>query len=189
MTLYTQVNGSVCNATFKIDAEYGYDLAIKYLGFNKSLERKGKVVSSLTTLKLAKSTGDHSKFLRFITVYLDIKASRHFWQEFSTYHFLEQNSESTMHTLLEKPLTQDDFVREVNPLQLIYVNQLINEGDLIKAKDNLPEGFLQRRGVVTNYETLKTMIKQRSNHKNPEWKLFVKELLDNLQHGYLITET
>lgn len=63
--------------------------------------------------KLAAAGSDHGKFLRMITVYLDITAPLYWWKEFDTYKVgTVANSCSTMHKIHERPFTIDDFSHE-----------------------------------------------------------------------------
>lgn len=63
--------------------------------------------------KLVKAGSDHSKFLRMITVTMDITAPLYWWKEFDTYKVgTVANSCSTMHKLHERDLTIDDFSHE-----------------------------------------------------------------------------
>ena len=56
---------------------------------------------------------DHRKFMRMITVYLDITAPLYWWKEFDTYKVgTVANSCSTMHTIHKKEFTLDDFSHE-----------------------------------------------------------------------------
>lgn len=53
---------------------------------------------------------DHRKFMRMITVYLDITAPLYWWKEFDTYKVgTVANSCSTMHKIAAKEFTRDDF--------------------------------------------------------------------------------
>ncbi len=53
---------------------------------------------------------DHRKFMRMITVYLDITAPLYWWNEFDTYKVgTVANSCSTMHKIHAKEFTLDDF--------------------------------------------------------------------------------
>ena len=53
---------------------------------------------------------DHRKFMRMITVYLDITAPLYWWKEFDTYKVgTVANSCSTMHKIAEKEFTLEDF--------------------------------------------------------------------------------
>ena len=63
--------------------------------------------------KLVKAGTDHSKFMRMITVTLDITAPMYWWKEASTYKVgTVRNSCSTMHTIHKKEFTLDDFSHE-----------------------------------------------------------------------------
>lgn len=56
---------------------------------------------------------DHRKFMRMITVYLDITAPLYWWKEFDTYKVgTVANSCSTMHKIAAKEFVLDDFSYE-----------------------------------------------------------------------------
>ena len=56
---------------------------------------------------------DHRKFMRMITVYVDIIAPLYWWKEFDTYKVgTVANSCSTMHKIHAKEFTMDDFSYE-----------------------------------------------------------------------------
>ena len=59
---------------------------------------------------LIKAGSDHSKFMRMITVTVDITAPLYWWKEFDTYKVgTVRNSCSTMHKVTDKEFTLDDF--------------------------------------------------------------------------------
>lgn len=63
--------------------------------------------------KLSKAGTDHRKFMRMITVYVDITAPLYWWKEFDTYKVgTVANSCSTMHKIHEKEFCIDDFSHE-----------------------------------------------------------------------------
>ena len=63
--------------------------------------------------RLRNAGTDHRKFMRMITVYLDITAPLYWWKEFDTYKVgTVANSCSTMHKITEKVFTIDDFSHE-----------------------------------------------------------------------------
>lgn len=63
--------------------------------------------------RLFKAGTDHRKFMRMITVYVDITAPLYWWKEFDTYKVgTVANSCSTMHKIAEKEFTLDDFSHE-----------------------------------------------------------------------------
>lgn len=63
--------------------------------------------------RLFKAGTDHRKFMRMMTVYVDITAPLYWWKEFDTYKVgTVANSCSTMHKIAEKEFTLDDFSHE-----------------------------------------------------------------------------
>lgn len=63
--------------------------------------------------RLCKAGTDHRKFMRMITVYVDITAPLYWWKEFDTYKVgTVANSCSTMHKIHAKEFTRDDFSME-----------------------------------------------------------------------------
>ena len=64
-----------------------------------------------TLMKNLRNSGtDHRKFMRMITVYLDITAPLYWWKEFDTYKVgTVANSCSTMHKIHAKEFTLEDF--------------------------------------------------------------------------------
>lgn len=60
--------------------------------------------------RLAKAGNDHRKYLRMITVTMDITAPLYWWKEFDQYKVgTVTNSTSTMHKIHAKEFTLDDF--------------------------------------------------------------------------------
>lgn len=149
---------------------------------------------------LAHKGGGHSKFLESIELWIDIVAPRYIWQEFSTYRHSSVQSESTMHTIMKKELTQNDFEQEIPTQFLSYLNLLITtyksseyynipKNDLfLEIKNCLPEGFLQRRIVHINYTTLKNIYNQRKNHKLKWWSEFLECVLAQIEHPEFIVK-
>lgn len=69
---------------------------------------------------LRKAGTDHRKFMRMITVYVDITAPLYWWKEFDTYKVgTVANSCSTMHKIHAKEFTLEDFSSE----HLIYLSK------------------------------------------------------------------
>lgn len=128
--------------------------------------------------RLADKDGGHNKFLESVAVWLDITAPRDWWAQFDTYRIgVSKQSESTMHTLTKRPLSMEDFSEGTDPRAVALVNEYIAAKDWKRAKKNLPEGFLQRRVVCLNYKVLRHIIKQRAEHRLPEWSLFCESVI------------
>lgn len=138
---------------------------------------------------LIQQGSEHSKFLRFITVYMDIEAPLYFWKEWETYKFKESNSCSTMHKILSRPLTANDFEHELwsteRENQMCHLNNLIKEKQFREVIQDLPSNYLQKRTIVTNYAELRNIRKQRENHKLTEWHKVVK-WIDGLEYSELL---
>ena len=67
--------------------------------------------NDLDLMKRLRNAGtDHRKFMRMITVYVDLTAPLYWWKEFDTYKVgTVANSCSTMHKLPDKEFTLEDF--------------------------------------------------------------------------------
>lgn len=66
--------------------------------------------------KLVKAGDEHAKFMRMITVTVDITAPLYLWKEICTYRVgVVMNSCSTMHTIHKKEFDWDDFSFECIP--------------------------------------------------------------------------
>lgn len=76
---------------------------------NDGVFKLGKADYELV-MKLVTAGTDHRKFMRMITVYMDITAPLYWWKEFDTYKVgTVANSCSTMHKIAEKEFTMEDF--------------------------------------------------------------------------------
>lgn len=149
-------------------------------------------------LTLLKGGSEHRKYLRMIHVQFDLTLPRYVWSEFDTYHFNTKNSCSTMHKLLTKEkITTDMFsfeeytqktmnaiIDDLNVIREEYIDVSTPDKRKIEllraAKMILPEGYMQKRTVDTNYEELLTIYHQRINHRLPEWHEFCDVLLKEL---------
>ncbi len=73
--------------------------------------------------RLRNAGTDHRKFMRMITVYVDITAPLYWWKEFDTYKIgTVANSCSTMHKIAAKEFTLEDFSHEHLMDEPIYVH-------------------------------------------------------------------
>lgn len=154
---------------------------------------------------LVKAGTDHSKFMRMITVTMDITAPLYWWKEFDTYKVgTVRNSCSTMHKIHAKEFTLDDFSHEhlidSEESWLGFMEELIDALNCAReiylaTKDKrywwqmiqlLPSSYNQRATVQVNYEVLRNMYKSRAEHKLDEWRDFCK-WIDTLPYSELIT--
>ena len=153
------------------------------LSRSQPIENMSKVCENL-----ANKNGGHNKFLEFISVWIDITAPRYWWQQMSTYRIGNSwLSESTMYTIMRRTLIDKDFEDVDNDI-LRTLNKIIDYGNLNEVKNNLPESFLQRRIMVTNYKALQNIYSQRHNHKVPQWQYFCSEILKQIEHPEFIKQ-
>lgn len=182
---YGHTEASNCGNSCKADCEY-------CIG-NNDLSLMKKLVAAGT---------DHRKFMRMITVYVDITAPLYWWKEFDTYKVgTVRNSCSTMHTIHIKPFTLDDFSHErmkdyiIDDLErtILMLNGL--RADYLSSKDKsywysiiqlLPSSYNQRATLMLNYEVLANIYHSRKNHKLDEWRDFCK-WIESLPYSELIT--
>ena len=157
--------------------------------------------------RLIKSGTDHRKFMRMITVYIDITAPLYWWKEFDTYKVgTVANSCSTMHKISEKRFEREDFsIEHIHNFSehhwMVCMDNIISSLNVarekyLETKDKnywwqmiqlLPSSYNQKRSVMLNYEVLANMYKSRKNHKLDEWRDFCK-WIEDLPFYYLITE-
>lgn len=157
-------------------------------------------------VRLRNAGTDHRKFMRMITVYVDITAPLYWWKEFDTYKVgTVANSCSTMHKIHEKEFTLEDFSHEhLENSWLVHLKETIKL--LNEARDAyywcntdakkewwwqmiqlLPSSYNQKRTVMLNYEVLANIYKSRNNHKLDEWSVGFMEWIDSLPYSELIT--
>ena len=151
---------------------------------------------------LANAGNDHGKYLRMITVYVDITAPIYWLKEADTYKVgTVSNSCSTMHKIQSKEFVPDDFSHDhLDGEYLELLNETCNL--LNKARDkfnetkdkkywwymiqSLPSTYNQRRTLMLNYAVLKNMYHSRKNHKLDEWVEFC-QWIETLPYSELIT--
>lgn len=153
--------------------------------------------------RLIKAGPEHRKFLRQMWLGLRITAPLYWWKEFDTYKIgTTSNSCSTMHTLMDRPFSMDmfsiemlngaaldqfeDLVRTLEVLRQIYKSGGTFDGKHYEPKSKdvwymiiqmLPSSFNQTRNVSMNYETVLSILNQRSGHKlRNEWLTLCEKL-------------
>lgn len=162
--------------------------------------------------RLIKAGAPHRKFLRQISVIVDIcKMPAYFMHEFATYKVgTTADSSSTMHKITSRPLTRDDFEDPETEPELVHLADTIealnnarvnylsakNAGDNDKAeklfrsmKRMLPHSYLYERITWTcSYENLVEIWRWRRNHRLPAWHEFCEKFIAKLPYSEFITE-
>ena len=140
--------------------------------------------------KLALKGNAENKFLRQISVILDIEAPLYWWREYDTYKVgTTAQSESTIHTLMKTPITQGRFEKPIYPIALAHLEKLRQAGEFERLVNEMPNGWLQRRILTCNYAVLQNIYSQRCHHKLPEWHIFCDEIISGLGHPDFITKS
>ena len=163
----------------------GMDWAMKamrmpFMSISKSLQQ-----DILLAKKLINRGSEHRKFLRQITVQLEIEASMTFWFEFDTYKVgVTSNSESFWNTIgTQRIFVSDNFVSSFQSSKyldeiLVIINKYINEKS--PSKESLryliPQGIKYRRIVTMTGEALLNIINQRQSHRLTEWIEFINDV-------------
>ena len=151
--------------------------------------------------KLVKAGSDHRKFMRFITVTVDVTAPLYWWKEYDTYKVgTVANSCSTMHKIHAKNFEFDDFshehltgycltileytIDELNALRENYISSK-DKKDWYSMIQLLPTSYNQKRTLLLNYEVLRNIYHARKNHKLDEWHDFCA-WIESLPYSELI---
>lgn len=161
-------------------------------GFDEEVFKCGVRVGPndrLLASTLAEAGPSHRKFMRQIFVSMDILAPLYWWKEFDTYKVgTTANSCSTMHTIMRKEFSIDDFSHDKMLIcaegyledtidNLNYIRRIYMASEDAEKKKAcwysiiqlLPSSYNQARTVTMSYENLRNIYEQRKNHKLTEW--------------------
>lgn len=122
---------------------------------------------------------DHRKFMRMITVYVDITAPLYWWKEFDTYKVgTVANSCSTMHKIAAKEFTVDDFSHE----------HLMNDNDVNRPEDSCCNWNWEGCGIITPIdileETINMLNKARTMYLKTKDKKYWWQMIQLLPSSY-----
>ena len=153
-------------------------------------------------MKLRNAGIDHRKFMRMITVYVDITAPVYWAAELDTYKVATvRNSCSFMHKGVSKIFEKGQFswhgLDETDPTYVEFVLKKMNElrdkyletkNSIIfqQLRDICPQGLNIRFTYMCNYEVLANMYKSRKDHRLTEWHEFC-DWIRELPYSQLIT--
>lgn len=123
-------------------------------------------------MRLAKAGTDHRKFMRMITVYVDVTAPLYWWKEFDTYKVgTVANSCSTMHKIHAKEFTLDDFSHEH-----LIVEDDVNHIDMV--------GWLRKQIDVLNQWRLTYLDVRNSSVSAESAKKYWWQMIQLLPSSY-----
>lgn len=181
-------------AIFGIGLSFGLTSGEKrWASLSDEMKRRLEEIAS----RLCQKGAGEDKFLRQVQCWFDVRGPRYWWCEADTFKVgTVAQSESTMHRITGRPLSQEDFEEPVDFRVLMDLNGLIEKfnatkGDrkiFLKLKNALPEGYLQRRIWSVNLANMKNIYAQRKNHRLPQWRqvceAFVKATPEFLRGMY-----
>ena len=187
---------------------YGLDEAVQGAKFSFAVD-PSQVTTDITptTEKLAQAPigSGHDNFLNGVIVQFDLTFTNKVWVEAERYHFLDfVSSQSTMHRITKFDLDQA-YISYTDPrIIAIMKEKVMKYNDLQKEAVDHPElrsqveeayleilysnpaGFRLTARMTTNYRQLKTIYRQRKDHRLPEWRLFC-QWVKTLPHAEFIT--
>jgi hypothetical protein len=123
------------------------------INFNSSSHINIHPKDMLLMSTLVKRGDEHAKVVRGIIAYAKITAPVYWWSEMETYRAGHErlSSESTMHIDARG----------------------LSGNKLVEVKKNIPMGKMLTKVDFFSYQCLRNIVKQRHNHRLPEWHLFV----------------
>lgn len=148
-------------------------------------------LSRLTRLSNAEPSSGHDNALSGVLVAFDVCGTVKWWTQFQRYHFVQiVSSMSTMHRL--EAMLKDGKVqfhpavdeRIINILQDMFEQKRSFEEIVYSC----PMGIELTARVTTNYLQLKTIYRQRRNHKLQEWRDFCDFFKRTLPSSYLFAK-
>lgn len=153
----------------------------------------GSMTDRIKSLSNCEMGTGHDVMMQGIIVQFDLTFSNKACVELQRYHFIDfVSSQSTMHCISKMDIKRmcndyvsDTVIAEVERLKEIYLNTKDNE-DYLRLLYNIPSGFELTARMTTNYRQLKTIYKQRRNHRLPDWHIFC-DFIEKLPYSELIT--
>lgn len=123
------------------------------INFNSSCHVNIHPKDLLLMSTLVRRGDEHAKVVRGIIVYAKITAPVYWWCEMETYRAGHErlSSESTMHIDARG----------------------LSGNKLVEVKKNIPMGKMLTKVDFFSYQCLRNIVKQRHDHRLPEWHLFV----------------
>ena len=174
---------------------YGLDESIRAAKFPMSVDT-GDLNTDVTPgiMSLAQSgIGEgHDNWLLGVVVQYDVTASNKWWVEMERYHFADiVSSQSTMHRIGKFNLNES-YNEYTDPRMIAIMKDLQREYQKNPCRVNYlrllysnPCGMELTARMTTNYRQLKTIYRQRKNHRLTEWIEFC-QWIKTLPHSEFI---
>lgn len=160
--------------------------------------------------KLVKAGHPHDKFMRQIFVSMDITAPLYWWKQMDQYKVgTTTNSESTMHNVMDRPLTREDFsfddyensymdpedgmfyvpyealdgaIAACNAVRRTYLKSNKDKRAWRTLIQLLPSGYNQMRTWTGSFANLQDIVNQRAGHRLSEWDDFIDIVTNEVEY-------
>lgn len=175
-----------------------YDLheAIRAAKYAKSIDTdmvNDDLTNGIRALAKTPIGEGHDNWLCGIRVAFDLNCTIKMWTEAERYHFFDiVTSQSTMHKITKFDLDVS-YIRYTDERMIGIMKELVEQYNADPTPENYlkvlysnPTGMKLTARITTNYRQLKTIYKQRKDHRLPEWRAFC-EWIRSLPHSDLIT--
>lgn len=186
-------------------AVYGLETSIRRAKYPMSVDINNlsdALTDGIKNLAQSGSGEGHDQWLTGVVVQFDLTLTVKAWTEAQRYHFLDFiSSQSTMHRITRFDLDKA-YIDYVDPRMVDIMREKIwtynalasatpRDEEAIKEQYlrvlySNPCGFRLTAGMTTNYRQLKTIYRQRKNHRLPEWRAFCR-WIESLPKSELIT--
>lgn len=175
---------------------YGLEESIRGAKFPMSADTdvlNGELTAGIKGLAQSNPGEGHDQWLTGVVVQFDLTLTIKAWVEAERYHFLDfVSSQSTMHRVARFDL-DNSYDSHTDPRCIAVVKELVdkyNDNPSVENYLNIlmsnPCGMRLTARMTTNYRQLKTIYRQRRDHRLPEWRLFCR-WIEILPHSELIT--
>lgn len=169
----------------------------------KSTECTGKDILRMTRLGTVPAGSGHDCALKGIIVQFDLKAPIKVWTEAERYHWFDiVSSQSTMHRLSKmdiKSCMDESVDNRMVDIMMELQNDYLVKQEVAKQTESkkvakaakeaylklllsCPVGLNLTARISTNYLQLKTIYRQRKNHRLPHWHVFC-DMVKKLPHA------
>ena len=153
--------------------------ASKYPMSTDTKDCNGQVTETVRKLASAAPGSGHDQFLTGIVVQFDLTFTIKAWTEAERYHFFDfVSSQSTMHRICKFNLNEM-YNEYVDPRIIGVMREMVQMYNENPTNNNYlcilysnPCGMRLTARMTTNYRQLKTIYRQRKNHRLPEWREF-----------------
>ena len=169
---------------------YGLEESIRRAKFPMAVDTDSlncELTKGIKALAQSNAGEGHDQWLSSVIVQFHLTCSVKMWTEFQRYHFFDFcSSQSTMHRIARFDL-DEQYDNHVDPRIIAIMKEKVEEYNQLLQNESSgasekyleilysnPCGFKLTAGITTNYRQLKTMYKQRKNHRLPEWREFCK---------------